>query len=66
VDQALDSLLALRQKDPTYRRSKSMACLPCVAQPCRDKIVKADLEGGIYDLNMANQFGPLDAEHRVC
>lgn len=61
---AIDSLLVLRKLDPTYRAVEIDGLLfLALRNRGRDKILKsADLEGGIYDLTLANQFGPLDAE----
>lgn len=61
---AIDSLLALRKLDPSYRAIEIDGILfLALRNRGRDKILKeSDLEGGIYDLTLANQFGPLDAE----
>lgn len=62
--QAIDTLLQLRKKDPAYHMVDLDGML-FIALRNRgwDKIVKeADLEGGIYDLNLASRFGPIDAE----
>jgi tetratricopeptide (TPR) repeat protein len=62
--QAIDTLLQLRKTDPNYHTVDIDGML-FIALRNRgwDKIVKeADLEGGIYDLNLASQFGPIDAE----
>lgn len=60
----IDNLLALRKLDPTYRAVEIDGMLfLALRNRGRDKILKeADLEGGIYDLTLANKFGPLDAE----
>jgi tetratricopeptide (TPR) repeat protein len=63
-NQAIDTLLQLRKKDPAYHTIDIDGML-FIALRNRgwDKIVKeADLEGGIYDLNLASRFGPIDAE----
>jgi tetratricopeptide (TPR) repeat protein len=63
---AIDNLLALRKKDPTYN-SVAVDGMLYVALRNRgvDKILRlADLEGGTYDLALAERFGPLDAEAR--
>jgi len=60
----IDSLLVLRKLDPAYRAVEIDGLLfLALRNRGRDKILKsADLEGGIYDLTLASQFGPLDAE----
>jgi hypothetical protein len=60
----IDTLLALRKADPTFQVVEIDDML-YVALRNRgvDKILKdGDLEGGIYDLSLAERFGPLDAE----
>ena len=62
--QALDDLLRLRKADPAFRTVEidGMIFL-ALRNSGRDKILKqADLEGGIYDLTLAEKFGPLDLE----
>ncbi len=62
-DQAIESLLALRGKDPTYRTVEIDGMLfLALRNRGKDNIVKANLESGIYDLKLASEFGPLDAE----
>ena len=61
---AIDTLLSLRQKYPDYMAIDVDGML-YIALRNRgiDKIAaKADLEGGTYDLTLAERFGPLDAE----
>ena len=61
---AINALLSLRQKYPEYMAIDVDGML-YVALRNRgiDKIAKnADLEGGTYDLTLAERFGPLDAE----
>lgn len=61
---AIDTLLTLRKRYPDYNAVKVDGML-YVALRNRgvDKIaVEADLEGGMYDLTLAEKFGPLDAE----
>jgi tetratricopeptide (TPR) repeat protein len=65
---ALNTLDALRKTDPTYKtvevdgmyyialRSRGMAKI--FPASCRD----TNLEGGIYDLTLAERFGPLDGD----
>ncbi len=63
---AINTLLALRKADPTYQPVwvDDMLYISFRNQG-RDKILKdADLEGGIYDLTIAGQFGLLDADSR--
>lgn len=61
---AIDSLLLLRKKDPAYRAVDVDGMLfLALRNRGKDKIGKeADLEGGIYDLALAERFGPLDSE----
>jgi tetratricopeptide (TPR) repeat protein len=62
-EQAIEGLLALRQKDETYRPVEIDGMLfIALRNSGKEKILKADLESGIYDLNLASQFGPLDSE----
>jgi tetratricopeptide (TPR) repeat protein len=60
----IDSLLALRKLDPSFRAVEIDGMLfLALRNRGRDKILKeSDLEGGIYDLTLASQFGPLDSE----
>jgi len=60
----IDSLLLLRKDDPTYRAVQMDGMLfLALRNRGMDKIGKlADLEGGIYDLALAERFGPLDNE----
>jgi tetratricopeptide (TPR) repeat protein len=61
---AIDNLLALRKADPAYR-SVDVDGMLYMALRNRgvDKILReADLEGGTYDLALAERFGPLDVE----
>ncbi len=61
---AIESLLSLRQSDPAFRTVEVDGMLfLALRNRGRDKIIKeADLEGGIYDLTLAERFGLLDAE----
>lgn len=61
---ALDDLLKLRKADPAFRTVEIDGMLfLALRNSGRDKILKnADLEGGIYDLTLAEKFGPLDSE----
>lgn len=61
---AIETLLTLRKRYPDYNAIKVDGML-YVALRNRgvDKIaIDADLEGGMYDLTLAEKFGPLDAE----
>lgn len=61
---AIDNLLGLRKADPTYH-SVDVDGMLYLALRNRgvDKILReADLEGGTYDLALAERFGPLDVE----
>jgi len=61
---AIENLLALRKADAAFRAIDVDGLLfLALRNQGRDKILKeADLEGGMYDLTLANKFGPLDAE----
>jgi tetratricopeptide (TPR) repeat protein len=62
-DKAITALLTLRQDDPTFRTVDVDDMLfMALRNRGREKITKADLEGGIYDLTIAKKFGPLDTE----
>lgn len=63
---AIDTLLTLRKRYVDYRTVEVDGML-FVALRNRgvEKIsLKADLEGGIYDLSLAERFGPIDVEAR--
>jgi len=61
---AIETLLSLRKEDPTYQAVKVDGMLyAAFRNRGADKILKnCDLEGGIFDLAQAEQFGPLDAD----
>ena len=62
----IDTLFELRKDDPNYRAVDvdGMMFLSLRNRGI-DKILKlADLEGGIYDLALAERFGPIDTEAR--
>lgn len=62
--EAIDTLLRLRKNEPNYQAIKVDSML-FVALRNRgiDRILKdGDLEGGTYDLAVAERFGPLDVE----
>ena len=60
---AIDNLLQLRKVSPDFHAIEVDGMF-YVALRNRgvDKIKKADLEGGTYDLDLAEGFGPLDSE----
>jgi tetratricopeptide (TPR) repeat protein len=62
---AIDTLLKLRKDAPDFHAVEVDGML-YVALMSRgvDKIKNADLEGGIYDLTLAERFGPLGVEAR--
>ncbi|MBN2555126.1 MAG: hypothetical protein JXA97_04230 [Anaerolineales bacterium] len=60
---AINLLMILRSSDPEYRRSESNQILAtALRNRGMDKLFQGYLEQGIYDLNLAAQFGPLDAQ----
>lgn len=63
---AIDALLALRKADPAYESIKVDGMLyMALRNRGVDKILRStDLEGGTYDLALAERFGPLDTEAR--
>ena len=63
-NEAIDTLLRLRKNEPDYQAIKVDSML-YIALRNRgvDRILKeGDLEGGTYDLALAEKFGPLDIE----
>lgn len=62
--QAIETLLTLRKNDPSYRIVDVDGMLfLALRQRGEDKILlEADLEGGMYDLTLAERFGILDEE----
>jgi hypothetical protein len=60
----INTLLALRKSDPTFQPVQVDDMLyVSLRNRGKDKILKTtDLEGGIYDLSLAERFGPLDAD----
>jgi hypothetical protein len=60
---AIDALLKLRKDAPDFNAVEVDGML-YVALKSRgvDKIKNTDLEGGTYDLTLAERFGPLDVE----
>ncbi|PWH18841.1 MAG: hypothetical protein DDG59_05135 [Anaerolineae bacterium] len=61
---AIDTLLLLRKAEPNFQPAVVDGLLYLAYRNSgRDKILKeANLEGGIYDLTLAEKFGPLDTE----
>jgi hypothetical protein len=62
-DALIDTLVALRAADPAYRTVDAdsllyRALLTRGLEKIRDR---GELEGGIYDLSLAEKFGPLDS-----
>jgi tetratricopeptide (TPR) repeat protein len=59
---AIETLIALRNKNLTYRVYEVDDMLyAALRNRGEDKILRqGDLEGGIYDLSLAEKFGPLD------
>lgn len=57
----LEALLVIRSRDPLFHRDEANAM---IAQALRnlgvEKILQGDIEQGIYDLALAERFGPLD------
>jgi tetratricopeptide (TPR) repeat protein len=62
----IDTVLALRKADPTFRSIELDGMLYLALRNRGvDKILQqGDLEGGTYDLALAERFGPLDTEAR--
>ncbi len=62
--EALDTLVALRQQDTAYQAARVDGMIfVALRQRGIDKIWKeGNLEPGIYDLALAQRFGPLDAQ----
>lgn len=63
-DALLDTLDSLRDEDPTYKAVQvdGMYYLALRNRGVDRILVQGDLEGGIYDLNRVQLYGPLDAE----
>ena len=62
----INTLLTLRKKEPDYKPIQVDGMLyAAYGNRGKDKILKGgDLEGGIYDLTIAERFGPLDADSK--
>jgi tetratricopeptide (TPR) repeat protein len=65
--QTIDLLLELRKDEPDFQQTRVDGMLYlALRQRGVDKIYKqSDLEGGIYDLSLAENFGPIDVEAEV-
>ncbi len=60
---ALDTLANLRKNHPSYKIVEVDGLIfLCLRNRGIEKISSGDLEGGIYDFTLAEQFGPLDGE----
>ena len=61
---AIDTLVALRSADPNYRvaRVDGLLYLSLRSRGIHKILYESNLEGGSYDLGLAEAFGPLDAE----
>lgn len=62
--EAIDTLLKLRKDEPDYQTVKvdSMLYVALRNRGVERILREGDLEGGTYDLALAEQFGPLDVE----
>lgn len=59
----INLLVLLRGRDPDYRRSEANQILAsALRNRGMDKLFQGYLEQGIFDLNLAERFGPLDAQ----
>jgi len=64
-ESAINSLLSLRKADPVYQAVWVDGMLFVAHRNLgKNKILGGDLEGGIYDLTIAQQFGYLDFDSR--
>jgi len=63
-DQAIDTLLAVRQADPVHQTARVDGMLfISLRQRGVEKIInRGNLEGGAYDLALAERFAPLDVQ----
>lgn len=60
---AIDALLTLRKNSPNAHPVEVDGMLfIALRNQGMEKITKTDLEGGMYDLSLAERFGPLDTE----
>ncbi len=64
---AIDTLVGLRKDEPTYNsvRVDGMLYLALRQRGVSKIFQESNLEGGIYDLSLAENFGPLDLEATV-
>lgn len=64
--EAIDTLLRLRKNEPAYQTVKvdSMLYVALRNRGVQRILAEGDLEGGTYDLALAERFGPLDVEAR--
>jgi tetratricopeptide (TPR) repeat protein len=64
--EAIETLLKLRKDEPSYQTVKvdSMLYVALRNRGVQRILAEADLEGGTYDLALAERFGPLDVEAR--
>lgn len=62
--EAIDTLLKLRKDDPAYQAVEvdSMLYVALRNRGVQRILAESDLEGGTYDLALAERFGPLDVE----
>jgi len=59
----LRALLAMRARDPAYRLAEVNSLMATALRNRGvEKILQGFLEQGIYDLNLAERFGPLDGQ----
>ncbi len=65
-DAAIETLLTLRKRNAAYRAVDvdGMLYIALRNRGVQKILQQADLEGGTYDLALAERFGPLDAEAR--
>ena len=62
-DGLIDTLAALRKSDPGFQTARVDGLLfAALRYRGVDKILHANLEGGVYDLAQAERFGPIDIE----
>ncbi len=63
-DGALETLIALRKENPTYQTARvdGMMYLALRHRGVRKISLEGNLGGGLYDLSLAESFGPLDGQ----
>jgi tetratricopeptide (TPR) repeat protein len=62
-DSALKYLLILRGEDPEYRLAEvNQMMAAALRDRGMEKLYRGELEQGVYDLNLAERFGPLDSQ----